>query len=128
MPITANICIRSSPNALDAFANNAKHLLTAVLLTISSKDLVDIPEIHKLCSIYMRQLVSDIAAGAECGVGSGSEALRLLAELGATWSTASRRTRRKRCGRSSCADALRNFIGTTAWGSAPNRVQPHVGY
>ncbi|KAK9365903.1 transcription factor [Lipomyces kononenkoae] len=80
-------------NALDAFATNAKHLLTAVL-TIASKDLADKPEIHKHCSAYMRQLVSDIAAGAECGV-EAVEALLLLAE----WEPQGLQARVERVGR-----------------------------
>ncbi|KAK9239690.1 transcription factor [Lipomyces kononenkoae] len=80
-------------NALDAFASNSKHLLTAVL-TIASKDLVDKPETHKHCSVYMRELVSDIAAGAECGV-EAVEALLLLAE----WEPQGLQARVERVGR-----------------------------
>ncbi|KAL4806549.1 hypothetical protein BDV18DRAFT_117570 [Aspergillus unguis] len=64
--------------AMDAFADNEKHLLTAVL-TIASKDLVERPEIHEYCSKYMHELVSGIAAGADCDV-EAVEALLLLAE------------------------------------------------
>jgi hypothetical protein len=64
--------------ALDAFAATEKHLLTAVL-TIASKDLVDTPYIHEYCSKYMHQLISGIAAGADCEV-EAVEALILLAE------------------------------------------------
>ncbi|RHZ62309.1 uncharacterized protein CDV56_108325 [Aspergillus thermomutatus] len=65
-------------HALDAFATNEKHLLTAVL-TIASKDLVERPEIHEYCSKYMHELISGIAAGADCDV-EAVEALLLLAE------------------------------------------------
>lgn len=65
-------------SALDAFAANEKHLLTAVL-TIASKDLVDRPDIHEYCSKYMHELISGIAAGADCDV-EAVEALLLLAE------------------------------------------------
>ncbi|KAH8699003.1 hypothetical protein BGW36DRAFT_294388 [Talaromyces proteolyticus] len=64
--------------ALDAFASTEKHLLTAVL-TIASKDLVDTPHIHEYCSKYMHELISGIAAGADCDV-EAVEALILLAE------------------------------------------------
>ncbi|KAJ5331568.1 hypothetical protein N7476_001351 [Penicillium atrosanguineum] len=64
--------------ALDDFANNEKYLLTAVL-TIASKDLVDRPEIHEYCSKYMHELISGIAAGADCDV-EAVESLLLLAE------------------------------------------------
>ncbi|KPI42797.1 uncharacterized protein AB675_2215 [Cyphellophora attinorum] len=63
---------------LDAFAVNDKHLLTAVL-TISSKDLIEQPHIHVCCSRYMHDLISGIAAGADCEV-EAVEALLLLAE------------------------------------------------
>ncbi|KAK2762179.1 hypothetical protein FQN54_001188 [Arachnomyces sp. PD_36] len=66
------------PGTLDAFASNEKHLLTAVL-SIASKDLVDTPEIHEVCSKYMHELISGIAAGADCDV-EAVEALLLLAE------------------------------------------------
>lgn len=65
-------------SALDAFAANEKHLLTAVL-TIASKDLVDRPDIHEYCSKYMHELISGIAAGVDCDV-EAVEALLLLAE------------------------------------------------
>ncbi|KAJ6137445.1 hypothetical protein N7471_003931 [Penicillium samsonianum] len=79
--------------ALDAFAANEKHLLTAVL-TIASKDLVDQPEIHEYCSKYMHELISGIAAGAECDV-EAVEALLLLAE----WEPQGLRPRIERVGR-----------------------------
>lgn len=79
--------------ALDAFATNEKHLLTAVL-TISSKDLVDRPEIHEYCSKYMHELISGIAAGADCDV-EAVEALLLLAE----WEPQGLRPRIERVGR-----------------------------
>ncbi|KAJ5515064.1 Transcription factor [Penicillium fimorum] len=79
--------------ALDAFATNEKHLLTAVL-TIASKDLVDQPEIHEYCSKYMHELISGIAAGAECDV-EAVEALLLLAE----WEPQGLRPRIERVGR-----------------------------
>lgn len=63
---------------LDAFASNEKHLLTAVL-TIASKDLLDMPHIHEYCSKYMHELVASIAAGTECDV-EAVESLILLAE------------------------------------------------
>ncbi|OJJ45642.1 hypothetical protein ASPZODRAFT_152678 [Penicilliopsis zonata CBS 506.65] len=64
-------------NALDTFASNEKHLLTAVL-TIASKDL-ERQDIHEYCSKYMHELISGIAAGADCDV-EAVEALLLLAE------------------------------------------------
>ncbi|KAJ5774777.1 hypothetical protein N7457_009673 [Penicillium paradoxum] len=79
--------------ALDAFATNEKHLLTAVL-TIASKDLVSQPEIHEYCSKYMHELISGIAAGAECDV-EAIEALLLLAE----WEPQGLRPRIERVGR-----------------------------
>ncbi|KAL2863751.1 uncharacterized protein BJX67DRAFT_238299 [Aspergillus lucknowensis] len=79
--------------ALDAFANNEKHLLTAVL-TIASKDLVERPEIHEYCSKYMHELISGIAAGADCDV-EAVEALLLLAE----WEPQGLRPRIERVGR-----------------------------
>ena len=66
------------PSQLDAFAVNEKHLLTAVL-TISSKDLVEQPNVHVCCSRYMHDLISGVAAGHEVDV-EGVEALLLLAE------------------------------------------------
>ncbi|PYH97943.1 hypothetical protein BO71DRAFT_96174 [Aspergillus ellipticus CBS 707.79] len=80
-------------SALDAFANNEKHLLTAVL-TIASKDLVERPEIHEYCSKYMHELISGIAAGADCDV-EAVEALLLLAE----WEPQGLRPRIERVGR-----------------------------
>ncbi|KAJ9271226.1 transcriptional regulator family: Fungal Specific TF [Paecilomyces variotii] len=65
-------------NALGTFATKEKHLLTAVL-TIATKDLVERPDIHEHCSQYMHELISGIAAGADCGV-EAVEALLLLAE------------------------------------------------
>lgn len=66
------------PSTLDTFASNEKHLLTAVL-SIASKDLVETPEIHEICSKYMHELISGIAAGTDCDV-EAVEALLLLAE------------------------------------------------
>ena len=63
---------------LDVFASTEKHLLTAVL-TIASKDLVETPQVHECCSKYMHELISGIAAGADCEV-EAVEALLLLAE------------------------------------------------
>ncbi|GKZ34250.1 hypothetical protein AbraIFM66950_004435 [Aspergillus brasiliensis] len=80
-------------SALDAFANNEKHLLTAVL-TIASKDLAERPEIHEYCSKYMHELISGIAAGADCDV-EAVEALLLLAE----WEPQGLRPRIERVGR-----------------------------
>lgn len=79
--------------ALDAFANDEKHLLTAVL-TIASKDLVERPEIHEYCSKYMHELISGIAAGADCDV-EAVEALLLLAE----WEPQGLRPKIERVGR-----------------------------
>lgn len=79
--------------ALDDFASNEKYLLTAVL-TIASKDLVDRPEIHEYCSKYMHELISGIAAGADCDV-EAVEALLLLAE----WEPQGLRPRIERVGR-----------------------------
>ncbi|KAL4917892.1 hypothetical protein BDW62DRAFT_217844 [Aspergillus aurantiobrunneus] len=79
--------------ALDTFANNEKHLLTAVL-TIASKDLVERPEIHEYCSKYMHELISGIAAGADCDV-EAVEALLLLAE----WEPQGLRPKIERVGR-----------------------------
>lgn len=62
---------------LDDFARE-KTLLTAVL-TIASKDLVARSEIHRCCSGYMRELISDIAAGTSCDV-EAVGALLLIAE------------------------------------------------
>lgn len=67
-----------APAQLDSFAVSDKHLLTAVL-TISSKDLMEQPHIHTCCSRYMHDLISGIAAGADCEV-EAVEALLLLAE------------------------------------------------
>ncbi|THC96607.1 hypothetical protein EYZ11_003899 [Aspergillus tanneri] len=80
-------------SALDAFATNEKHLLTAVL-TIASKDLVERPEIHEYCSKYMHELISGIAAGIDCDV-EAVEALLLLAE----WEPQGLRPRIERVGR-----------------------------
>ncbi|KAI9369756.1 hypothetical protein BJX61DRAFT_132643 [Aspergillus egyptiacus] len=80
-------------SALDTFANNEKHLLTAVL-TIASKDLMERPEIHEYCSKYMHELISGIAAGADCDV-EAVEALLLLAE----WEPQGLRSRIERVGR-----------------------------
>ncbi|EEH15913.1 hypothetical protein PABG_06000 [Paracoccidioides brasiliensis Pb03] len=66
------------PAALESFASQEKHLLTAVL-TIASKDLVDTPQVHDTCSQYMHELISGIAAGIDCDV-EAVEALLLLAE------------------------------------------------
>ncbi|KIX07401.1 uncharacterized protein Z518_02054 [Rhinocladiella mackenziei CBS 650.93] len=66
------------PAQLDLFAVNDKHLLTAVL-TISSKDLIEQPNVHICCSRYMHDLISGIAAGHDCEV-EAVEALLLLAE------------------------------------------------
>ena len=82
-----------SRTALDAFANDEKHLLTAVL-TIASKDLVERPEIHEYCSKYMHELISGIAAGADCDV-EAVEALLLLAE----WEPQGLRPKIERVGR-----------------------------
>ncbi|OJJ87605.1 uncharacterized protein ASPGLDRAFT_118850 [Aspergillus glaucus CBS 516.65] len=80
-------------NALEAFATHEKYLLTAVL-TIASKDLVERPEIHEYCSRYMHELISGIAAGADCDV-EAVEALLILAE----WEPQGLRPRIERVGR-----------------------------
>ncbi|KAL4740475.1 hypothetical protein BDV11DRAFT_204260 [Aspergillus similis] len=79
--------------ALDAFAENEKHLLTAVI-TIASKDIIERPEIHEYCSKYMHELISSIAAGADCDV-EAVEALLLLAE----WEPQGLRPKIERVGR-----------------------------
>jgi hypothetical protein len=66
------------PSALDSFAANDKHLLTAVL-TIASKDSLEDSNVHLCCSRYMHDLISGIAAGHDCEV-EAVEALLLLAE------------------------------------------------
>ncbi|KLJ09552.1 hypothetical protein EMPG_15029 [Blastomyces silverae] len=66
------------PAALESFASQEKHLLTAVL-TIASKDLVETPQVHEVCSKYMHELISGIAAGTDCDV-EAVEALLILAE------------------------------------------------
>lgn len=66
------------PAQLDTFAVNEKHLLTAVL-TISSRDLIEQPNVHVCCSRYMHDLISGVAAGHDVDV-EGVEALLLLAE------------------------------------------------
>lgn len=81
------------PANLDSFAFNEKHLLTAVL-TIASKDLVDMPHVHGHCSKYMHDLISGIAAGNDCDV-EAVEALLLLAE----WEPAGLRARIETVGR-----------------------------
>lgn len=80
-------------SSLDSFASTEKHLLTAVL-TIASKDLVERPDIHEYCSKYMHELISGIAAGADCDV-EAVEALLLLAE----WEPQGLRPRIERVGR-----------------------------
>ncbi|ORY12960.1 hypothetical protein BCR34DRAFT_624061 [Clohesyomyces aquaticus] len=59
-------------------AQNEPHLLTAILV-ISSKDLVEESHIYEACSDYMKNLVSNLAAGGEADV-EAVEALLLLAE------------------------------------------------
>ncbi|KAK2807740.1 hypothetical protein FQN49_008777, partial [Arthroderma sp. PD_2] len=66
------------PAHLDQFASEEKHLLTAVL-TVASKDLSSMPHVHQGCSKYMLELISGVAAGADCDV-EAVEALLLLAE------------------------------------------------
>ena len=66
------------PAALDAFATSEKHLLTAVL-TVASKDLVNMPRIHEVCATYMVDLISAISRGGECDV-DAVEALLIIAE------------------------------------------------
>jgi hypothetical protein len=81
------------PMSLDEFASKDENLLTAVL-TIASKDLVDMPQIHETCSKYMHELISGIAAGTDCDV-EAVEALLLLAE----WEPKGLRTRINSVGR-----------------------------
>ncbi|KAM5451421.1 hypothetical protein McanMca71_003880 [Microsporum canis] len=66
------------PASLDEFAMKEKHLLTAVL-TVASKDLTSMPHVHEGCSKYMLELISGVAAGADCDV-EAVEALLILAE------------------------------------------------
>lgn len=66
------------PAALDSFASTEKTLLTAVL-TIASKDLIDVPHIHRTCSNYMLELMSKIQNGVDIDVDS-VEAMLILAE------------------------------------------------
>ncbi|KAF2179353.1 hypothetical protein K469DRAFT_716358 [Zopfia rhizophila CBS 207.26] len=54
------------------------HLLTAILV-ISSKDLVEEPQIYESCSEYMKSLVLNLAAGGDADV-EAVEALLLMAE------------------------------------------------
>ncbi|WEW54757.1 hypothetical protein PRK78_000182 [Emydomyces testavorans] len=63
---------------LGYFAKEEKHLLTAIL-TIASKNRIQEPLIHELCSRYMHELISGVAAGAPCEV-EAVEALLLIAE------------------------------------------------
>jgi hypothetical protein len=93
------------PAALNSFAINDKHLLTAVL-TISSKDLTEQPNIHSCCSRYMHDLISGIAAGHDCEV-EAVEALLLLAE----WEP----------------QGLRNHIETVGRGEEDRSAWMHVG-
>ena len=93
------------PAALNSFAVNDKHLLTAVL-TISSKDLTEQPHIHPCCSRYMHDLISGIAAGHDCEV-EAVEALLLLAE----WEP----------------QGLRNHIETVGRGEEDRSAWMHVG-
>ncbi|PGH28286.1 hypothetical protein AJ80_00177 [Polytolypa hystricis UAMH7299] len=78
LPLVPRKYFDSDPAALDTFASEEKHLLTAVL-TIASKDLVDTPHIHEVCSKYMHELISGVAAGIDCDV-EAVESLLLLAE------------------------------------------------
>lgn len=66
------------PAALDAFATSEQHLLTAVL-TVASKDLVNMPHVHEVCATYMVDLISGISRGAECDV-DAVEGLLIIAE------------------------------------------------
>ncbi|OXV12024.1 hypothetical protein Egran_00220, partial [Elaphomyces granulatus] len=66
------------PDLLDLFASTEEYLLTAVL-TIASKKFGGAPQLHKHCSVYMSELVSEIAAGVDCEIGA-IEALLLLSE------------------------------------------------
>ncbi|KAI9739294.1 MAG: hypothetical protein M1834_007507 [Cirrosporium novae-zelandiae] len=66
------------PSNLGIFVVEEPHLLTAII-TIASTTLVEYPYIHRACSKYMHELISEIAAGKECDV-EAVEALLLLAE------------------------------------------------
>ena len=63
---------------LAEMAQREVHLLTAILL-ISSKDLVEEPQVYESCSEYMKTLVSNLAAGGDADV-EAVEALLILAE------------------------------------------------
>ncbi|QVM08076.1 hypothetical protein D8B26_002774 [Coccidioides posadasii str. Silveira] len=63
---------------LGHFAKEERHLLTAIL-TIASKNRIQEPHIHEVCSGYMHELISGVAAGAPCEV-EAVEALLLIAE------------------------------------------------
>ncbi|KAK9326809.1 hypothetical protein V1520DRAFT_376686 [Lipomyces starkeyi] len=80
-------------NALDAFASSAKHLLTAILTILLRIWRIN-RRFHNHCSVYMRELVSNIAARAECGF-EAVEALLLLAE----WEPQGLQARVERVGR-----------------------------
>ncbi|KAF2493024.1 hypothetical protein BU16DRAFT_514325 [Lophium mytilinum] len=66
------------PRRLAETVQRDVHLLTAILL-ISSKDLVEEPQIYESCTEYMKTLVSDLAAGGDADV-EAVEALLILAE------------------------------------------------
>ncbi|KAF2727344.1 hypothetical protein EJ04DRAFT_582103 [Polyplosphaeria fusca] len=63
---------------LEETTKKERHLLTAILV-IASKDLVEEPHIYETCSQYMKDLVSDLAAGSNADV-EAVEALLLMAE------------------------------------------------
>src|SRR5947199_6006735 len=52
-------------SCLYATAKEEPHLLTAIL-TISSKDIVEEPEVHAACFRYMQRLIAEIVAGKLC--------------------------------------------------------------
>lgn len=66
------------PSRLAETAQLEPHLLTAILV-ISSKDLIEEPQLYDACSDYMKRLVSDLAAGGDSDI-EAVEALLLLAE------------------------------------------------
>jgi hypothetical protein len=66
------------PSELDNFAETQEHLFTAVL-TVSSKDLPNMSEVHRACSELMVELISDITRGASCNA-EAVVALLIVAE------------------------------------------------
>jgi hypothetical protein len=54
-------------------------VLTTAILVVSSKDLVDQPQIYETCKDHMKSLVSDLASGGDASLGA-VEALLIMAE------------------------------------------------